>query len=237
MVNLPLSKRVELKIIRLISEGHLKVGDRLPPERELAEAMNVSRHTLRQAIKALENSGILSSKPGSGTFITENRIDDGNGQPEQAMFAEMPKMTDIFQFRWALEPAIAATCVSNANMADLRLIKKNLDLQGRVIEQGDMEAWAQADLDYHLLLARASGNSLFASVMENLSHCIAICVDHSHLNPARVNLYYQGHLSVYEAVLDRNPAQAAFHMQEHLRLLPWQENLRVSSVADFCPAG
>jgi len=230
MVNPPLSKRVELKIIRLISEGHLKIGDRLPPERELAEAMNVSRHTLRQAIKALENNGLLSCKPGSGTFITENRIEEGTVQPAPTIFAEIPKMTDIFQFRWALEPAIAATCVSNANLADLKHVKKNLDLQAKAMEGGDTETWAQADLDYHLLLARASGNSLFSSVMENLSHCVAVCVDHSHLNPARMKLYYQGHLSVYEAILDRNAVQAAFHMQEHLRLLPWQENLRVSTV-------
>ena len=233
MVSLPLSKRVELKIIQLIAEGHLKIGDRLPPERELAEAMNVSRNTLRQAIKTLEHEGVLSSRPGSGTFITGNSVEEPQAQSASGLFSELPKMTDIFQFRWALEPAIAATCVSNANLADLKLVKKNLDLQAKAMDRGDTETWAQADLDYHLLLARISGNALFSTVMENLSHCVAICVDHSHLNPARMKLYYEGHLKIYEAVLDRNAAQAAFHMQEHLRLLPWQENLRVSTIDSY----
>lgn len=223
-----LSQRVEIKIKQLIAEGHLKIGDRLPPERELAEAMNVSRHTLREAIKHLEATGLLKSRPGSGTFIFsdngEASLAGGNG-----MFAT-PKMTEIFQFRWAIEPAIVVAAVSNANQSGLKLVRENLDLQEEALADNDTEKWAQADLDYHLLLARLSGNSLFMTVMENLSHCVAICVDNSHLNPARMKVFYDGHLGVYEAITIQDAKKAVFHMEEHLKLLPWQENLRVSTV-------
>ena len=222
-----LSKRVEIKIKQLIAEGHLKIGDKLPPERELAEAMNVSRHTLREAIKALENAGLLKCRPGSGTFI----FSDLDAVKESAtIFDGNPRLTEIFQFRWALEPAIAVSAVSNASPAGLKKVRGNLDLQERALTRGDTEVWAQADLDYHLLLSRLTGNSLFVKVMENLSHCIAICVDTSHLNPARMKLYYDGHLGVYKAIVERDPKRAVFHMEEHLKLLPWQENLKVSTV-------
>ena len=224
-----LSKRVEIKIKQLIAEGHLKIGDKLPPERELAEAMNVSRHTLREAIKSLESTGLLKSRPGSGTFIFSDLSGleplKGNG----SIFTETPRMTEIFQFRWALEPAIAVAAVSNANQSGLKSVKDNLDLQAAALDDGDTDLWARSDLEYHLLLSRLTGNSLFITTMENLSHCIAICVDNSHLNPARMKLYYDGHLGVYEAIVSRDAKRAVFHMEEHLKLLPWQENLRVSS--------
>lgn len=222
-----LSKRVEIKIKQLIAEGHLKIGDRLPPERELAEAMNVSRHTLREAIKSLEATGLLKSRPGSGTFIFGDHKDD---PPINGTIFATPKMTEIFQFRWAIEPAIAVAAVSNATQNGLRLVRENLDLQEKALKDNDTETWAKADLDYHLLLARLSGNSLFMTVMENLSHCVAICVDNSHLNPARMKVFYVGHLGVYEAIRNQDAKKSVYHMEEHLKLLPWQENLRVSTV-------
>lgn len=224
-----LSSRVEIKIKQLIAEGHLKIGDRLPPERELAEAMNVSRHTLREAIKALERVGLLKSRPGSGTFIFGGVAEVGQPHGVSALFTDSVRMTDIFQFRWALEPAIVAAAVSNANQSGLKLVRGNLDVQAKALDSGDTEAWAKADLEFHLLLSRLTGNSLFMSVMENLSHCIAICVDNSHLNPARMKIYYEGHLGVYQAIVNRDAKRAIFHMEEHLKLLPWQENLRVST--------
>ena len=230
MTSNSLSKRVEIKIKQLISEGHLKIGDKLPPERELADAMNVSRHTLREAIKSLERVGLLKSRPGSGTFIF-NDLEDLNGQGgPSTIFDDNPRATEIFQFRWALEPAIVVSAVGNATSAGLKRVRDNLDLQEEALARGDTEVWARADLDYHLLLSRLTGNSLFVKVMENLAPCIAICVDSSHLNPARMKLYYEGHLGVYLAIMERDPKKAVFHMEEHLKLLPWQENLKTSTV-------
>ena len=229
MSALPLSKKVEIKIKQLIAEGHLKIGAKLPPERELAEAMNVSRHTLREAIKSLESVNLLKSKPGSGTFIfSDNEVNKEQGGT--AAFPESPRMTEIFQFRWAIEPAIVVAAVSNANQAGLQRIKENIDVQTSALQSNDTDLWARADLEYHLLLARLTGNCLFSTVMDNLSHCIAICVDNSHLNPARMKVFYDGHVAIYKAIVNQDAKRAVFHMEEHLKLLPWQENLRVSTV-------
>jgi GntR family transcriptional repressor for pyruvate dehydrogenase complex len=229
MASINLSQRVEIKIKQLLAQGHLKIGDKLPPERELAEAMNVSRHTLREAIKSLERAGLLKIRPGSGTFIFGD-VDEIGGIP-QGIFegAPRPSDTDVFQFRWALEPAIAAAAVDKATEAGLRVLRENLAEQEEAMARGDTAAWAQADLNFHLILSRLSGNSLFIAVIEKLSDCIAMCVDASHLNPARMRLYYEGHFSVYQAVVDRNLKRAIFHMEEHLKHLPWQENLKISA--------
>lgn len=225
-----LSTRVEIKIKQLIAEGHLKIGDKLPPERELADAMNVSRHTLREAIKSLERAGLLKSRPGSGTFIFNDLADIGQKSSASSTIFDNPRATEIFQFRWALEPAIAVSAVGNATTVGLKKLRENLDIQEKALAANDTALWAKADLDFHLLLSQLSGNSLFIKVMENLSHCIAICVDSSHLNPARMRIYYEGHLGVYQAIGERDPKKAVFHMEEHLKLLPWQENLKISTV-------
>lgn len=224
-----LSQRVEIKIKQLLSEGHLKIGDKLPPERELADAMNVSRHTLREAIKSLEREGLLKSRPGSGTFIFGELKDNGRGK-NSGMFDGDPKATEIFQFRWAIEPAIVVAAAASATGAGLRVVRENLDAQEEALSRGDTVAWAKADVEFHLLLSRLTGNSLFIAVMENLSPSIAVCVDESHLNPARMNRYYDGHLGVYKAILARDPKGAVFHIEEHLKLLPWQENLKNSTL-------
>jgi GntR family transcriptional repressor for pyruvate dehydrogenase complex len=229
MTGTRLTKKVEYKIRQIIAEGHLKISDRLPPERELAEAMNVSRHTLREAIKSLESSGLLKSRPGSGTFVfgeQESLI----LEPNSNIFPESPRMTDIFQFRWAVEPNICVLAISGATKTGLKAIKENLELQEKALKANDTELWAKADLDYHLRLAELTGNILITTVMKNLSHCIAICVDNSHLNPARIKLYYEGHQKIYQSIVNRDPKGAFFHMEEHLKLLPWQENLRVSTI-------
>jgi Transcriptional regulators len=234
MTKRSLSQKVEKKIIRLLSEGHLKVGDRLPPERELAEAMNVSRHTLRAAVKALELKGILIIRPGSGIFVFGDHemvmANNGNGA---GMLSEIPSMTDIFQFRWAIEPAIVAYATNNATSSGLKEVKDNLELQLQAIADDDHDLWARTDVEFHLLLPQLSGNAIFINMMNQLTHCLAICVDASHLNPARMKMYYDGHLGIYESIRTHNAKKALFYIEDHLKHLPWQENLRVSSVVQI----
>ena len=101
-----LSKRVEVKIKQLIAEGHLKIGDRLPPERELAEAMNVSRHTLREAIKTMEINGLLKIRPGSGTFIFRDHDLPTQPKGPPSIFSDYTQMPGTFPVLRALDAAL-----------------------------------------------------------------------------------------------------------------------------------
>ena len=98
----------------LIEKGRLKHGDQLPPERELASIFKVSRHTVREAIRILEQKKILKSRPGSGTFII---LEDESSVVEfmaRAIFREKNTLSEIFQFRELLEPQIAGLAAQNA---------------------------------------------------------------------------------------------------------------------------
>lgn len=229
----PLSKRVEVKIKALIAEGCLKIGERLPSERDLASAMNVSRPTVREAIRSMESAGLLKSSPGSGTFVIATLEEVAAGlaeRPKPSIFDDNQRITDIIQLRWTLEPSIAAMAANNATKAGLKELQDNLKAQKEAVDTPTGETWARADLDFHLLLARLTGNPLYLRVMENLSNCIAICVDASHFNPARMKVYYDAHMAIYRAIADHDVKKAIFSMEEHLKMLPWQENLRVSTV-------
>ncbi|MDR0354537.1 MAG: FadR family transcriptional regulator [Deltaproteobacteria bacterium] len=215
-------KKVMAKILSQIDEGRLKPGDRIPSERELSQAMDVSRHTLREAIKCLESYGTLESRLGSGTYIKvrPQLVASWNSGSQKG-----PRMTDIFQFRMAIEPNIAFLAATTATKAGLVRVENNLKLQRQAEEDCDIERWAAADREFHLLLAELTGNPLFIKSMRRLSRTIADHVDNSHLSHSRIGSYHDNHVSIYRAILQQDSKKAFFHMEEHLRLLPWVENL------------
>jgi len=94
-----LHEQIVNQVQALIEKGRLKYGDRLPPERELATIFKVSRHSLREAIRILEQKKVLKSQPGSGTFII---LEDESSVVEflaKAIHREKNTLSEIFQFR------------------------------------------------------------------------------------------------------------------------------------------
>ena len=92
----------------LIQEGVLKPGDRLPPERELAERLRVSRSSLREAIRALELRGLVVSRPGAGTFVSTESVETILSVIAASINGSGGYLSDIFEVRHLLEPKIAA---------------------------------------------------------------------------------------------------------------------------------
>src|SRR6267142_105801 len=112
------STRIYEEIVRqvkqLIAEGRFKSGDRLPPERELAEKFVVSRTSVREALRALESLGLIDIRPGEGTFVREVSIDALVGPLALLMTSQREAIGELFEARRVLEPAIAALAASRA---------------------------------------------------------------------------------------------------------------------------
>src|SRR5262249_23395810 len=133
---LPSSKKTRLyetivaQLGQLIQEGKLRPGDRLPPERELAARLQVSRASVREALRSLELQGLLSSRQGSGTFIA------AIGQEEllrafTRLAEEGQTLRDIFELRFLLEPPIAAMAARGAPPPELPPPGTTLEGEGR----------------------------------------------------------------------------------------------------------
>lgn len=150
------------QIMNLVADGSLNAGDQLPAERELALQFGVSRTAVREAVKALREKGLVEIRPGKGTYIADYALSASGMVRDSLAFmvrADDPTGPDeLQQIRYLLEPGIASLAAEKATAEDLQIMQ---ELVGKMDNNLDnQEAFVQADLDFHLALAKATQNSL-----------------------------------------------------------------------------
>jgi GntR family transcriptional repressor for pyruvate dehydrogenase complex len=201
----------------LIQNGRLKHGDQLPPERELAGVFKVSRHTVREAIRILEQKNILKSRPGSGTYII---LEDESSVVEylaKAIFKEKNTLAEIFQFRELLEPQIAGLAAKNATPKDISILEEILEKQKK--EFGNPNVSKELDEKFHLALAKATGNSVLLQVSELFGHILLQSRGEHSQSPYRNELSIQGHKKILDAIKSEDAAAANELMACHLHAI------------------
>ncbi|HSF80496.1 MAG TPA: FadR/GntR family transcriptional regulator [Anaerolineales bacterium] len=156
-------EQIEARILA----GDLKPGDKLPSERELAERFGVSRTAIREAVKALTQKGLIEVHPGRGTFVI-------NSTP-QAVRHSLDLMIKIdgiegtrslVEVREILEPEIAALAASQATEEHRSAMQEAVALMDASLD--DIEAFIEADLDFHLALAEGTQNLLIPTLVDTL---------------------------------------------------------------------
>ena len=127
----------------LIKNNELKPGDKLPPERELAEKLSISRNSLREAFRVLESRGLIKSKPGGGRFIREIRENDHNNTENIILSLEKSSILELLEAREMFEVKIAQIPAQRATSEDIELIKKALNNKIREGGIEDDKKWIQ----------------------------------------------------------------------------------------------
>jgi GntR family transcriptional repressor for pyruvate dehydrogenase complex len=151
----------------MIRAGEIRPGDRLPREPDLAEALGVSRNSLREAVRALSLLRILDVRQGDGTYVTELAADTLLAALSiVADFHGDATLLEVIEVRRLLEPA--ASAVAAAQIDDLALDELERLLE-RTTASSTVEELVAADIDFHRRIAIVSGNSALAAVLESLS--------------------------------------------------------------------
>lgn len=196
---------------RLISEGVLVPGARLPSERELAQQFGVSRPSLRHALKVLEAMGVLSQKVGSGTYLNTSAEQILNRPLEFVLLLDEITHSELLDTRHILEPEVAARAAENATAEHLRVIESTLDPKRSNIEDS-----VQADIAFHRAIFNASGNRLclrmFSAIHLAMLETMRLTSVHTDW---KETLNY--HRPVYDAIFRRDAADARHQMSEHLK--------------------
>jgi GntR family transcriptional repressor for pyruvate dehydrogenase complex len=191
-----------------IHSGNLRAGDKLPPERELGAQFGVSRTVVREAIKALRQKGLVEIQPGKGTYVT-----DGTSEAMKESIGHMVKidrargLANLMQVREMLEPEIAANAAASATPGDLADMRSALDAMENSL--ADADAFIEADQQFHLALAKATGNQLLLRLIDPIVDL---------LMEQRLKMFYAGtgaatrgqyhHKRIFEAI-DKGDADAA----------------------------
>ena len=147
----------------LIRQGMLQHGARLPSERMLAERFNVSRSSVREAIRSLELQGLVVSRRGSGTFINTEAIETVVALLASTLTTGDETVKEIFEMRHLLEPQIAAVAATRADPDEVQRLADILEEQQEQLARG--ESGVDADTAFHFALASATHNSALVKVV------------------------------------------------------------------------
>ncbi len=206
-----LFEEVMVQLAQLIRQGRLRPGDRLPPERELAERLTVSRATIREALRVMQLQGLIESRHGSGNFIA-------GGRPEElALALNHLALNDIFECRMLIEPSIAALAAQRAADDDVARLEQILREQGRKVARN--LSTAKLDIAFHTALAEATHNRALLQVGAELIKVLAPSRTRSLQSPQRAQFSLLSHRRIFEAIKARNATEARYAMEQHIRMV------------------
>ena len=206
----------------LISDGKLKPGDKLLAERELADRFQVSRASVREAIRTLEMLGVIDIRPGEGTYIRETETDDIIRPLAMFLAVERSSVIDMFEMRRIFETATASLAAQRATDQEILEIETILEDMKERLNLQDPEKGEEFDAAFHFAIAEATHNSLLAKLSKTVSE------DFSTANSAaRRRLYLDNvknpqriidqHSNILKAIQARSPKGAAEAMRVHLK--------------------
>jgi len=207
-----ISVELAAHVERLIATGVLRPGERLPPERELAASLSVSRSTLREAMHELEAKHLVERRTGRGTIVAEQAESVTELYAGLATDADVT-LDDATELRLIVEPRIAAAAALRASPSNFVQLE---DVLARSALDPNAERSLELDVEFHLLLAHAARNPLLVAVYTMTSRWTESVRRHSHATPEGRLRSLEGHRAIYRAVEARDAEAAAVAMDEHL---------------------
>lgn len=202
-----------------LARGSLRVGDRLPPERELARQFNLSRNSVREALRALEIAGILELRKGAagGAVVRETQ-----GETVVSGFSDLLRLKaitpeDFTEARIVIACAVTRFACRRGTAGDLALLQQNLDESEEAALAGDLARRIAVNLEFHRLLARATQNPVFIVLTEALSEMQSQLLEL--IEPAPNSMVMPSRRRLLGHLLARDEDAAASEMESNLRAL------------------
>jgi len=212
------STRIYEEIVRqvkqMIAEGRLKSGDRLPPERDLAEKFVVSRSSVREALRALESLGLVEIRAGEGTFVREVSVESLIEPLALMMVSQRGALAELFEARRLLEPGIAALAASRATLEEVSEMERILEEQSKEIAEG--RTGLVQDAAFHAAIGVAAHNGAITRIAHAVMDLLTQSREESLNTPGRRQRSHQDHRRILIAIRERNEQGAREAMLDHL---------------------
>ena len=216
------TKRIYEEIVEqirlLVTEGHVKAGDRLPSERDLAERLQVSRASVREALSALEMMGLLEIRSGEGTYIKQVNIDSVVAPLAWVLSMEKDMVLELLEVRKILETQAAVLAAERAEAEEVVELREALEEMKKDLQSGRLGD--SSDHSFHYAIARGTRNKILIRLMNAISDTMF-----QTLRASRIKLYesegvperlYTEHEEIFKAIQAKSPDEARVLMLQHL---------------------
>ncbi len=217
--NKKISERIAQQIKKAIFEGIIKPGDRLPPERELVERFQASRISVREALKALETSGLITIKPGSGVFVNETNSRPMSESLSSILRIRKISMNELTEARMIVEPSIAKLACERIGAEKLQELEQNIN-EALAILKSNISARVK-NIEFHSLLAESTQNVVLALMMKTmldvLNEMSSKVINNSPKNVEMASHTVRYHQKILKALREKDAKKVYDLMEKHIR--------------------
>jgi len=208
------SDEIVHQVKALISQGTLKPGDRLPPERELIKEFSVSRPSLREALNSLVAQGFLEVKQGNRTFVKPITSEKLHDPLSLLLKADTHKIFDLIEVRKAMEAWGAFHAAQRVSEEDIKRLEEIIGEMKAALDEG--KSWEKQDADFHLAIAQATHNTIQTHMMFTIYDLLRGSVARVFRDQGKAKKLFQQHYRIFSAIKNRSPEKARERILEHL---------------------
>jgi len=214
--NASLPERISNRILELIRSGELQPGDKLPPERDLAEIMQVSRASLRESIRSLATMNVVEMRQGSGTYISSLKPELLVEKLELVFSVNDSTFLDLVQARMAIEPQLVRLVTEQAADDQLQLLQDVMDKSEACVNDTPYE-FPALDTAFHVSIAEIAGNATLLHFLRAITRLTLASSRRTATDLDSIRTAHQQHSAIHKAICDRDADRASDLMYRHLQ--------------------
>lgn len=212
-----INETIAQHIFELVKKGIIKSGDKLPTEKVLSEKMQVSRSSVREALHRLVGMNLITNKRGQGYYVNEIDIKLVINPQAVSLFFKGQHLFEIHEVRKSIEPDIIYLATQRATESDFRGMDRIFEkMEKFTIKESSIKTFYELGMEIHNAIAKASGNSVFETLMRLLSEMAKEAHAHLYIPFTSPEMEIGVHRDLYKAVKSGNPSSAVIIMREHL---------------------
>ena len=211
-----ISQNIVEQIRSAILEGELKIGERLPPEKDFAEYFGVSKSSLREAYRVLEAYGLLEIRQGmsGGAFIKEVDLTTVKDSLVNYFFFKNPGLSDYTQIRTFIEPPVVRICAEKITDKDIEYLENNISAMEQ--EADGKRFISDLDIAFHKKLVDITGNKIISLIVETIQTALINIKQIVHTDEQFLKMVCGDHKKIVHALRQHDPEKAGKAMLEHI---------------------
>ena len=199
-----------------ILSGKFKEGDRLPTQEILAQQFGVSRTVMREALNKLSSLGLIGSYQGRGTFVHSPDAKTVMEPLFNALLLDKTSTRELMEARYYLEGIIARLAAKRIDLQQIKPLQELVISMEQHVHTGNIEAFVEEDLLFHLKLADISKNSILKRVIETLREMMFKLVGSVSRIPGTAQRAVDYHKRIFHALAQNDPDRAEYEMHQHI---------------------